>query len=177
MVIDDHGIETELFGFHERLDAGRAAIDANQKLCAALGERPHGFDIRAVALEQAVGNVDDGLDAALAQIARQQRGRGRAVDVVVAENGDALAARHRVGNALRRLLHGGEHMRIGHRTLDGRIEKRVDRIGLDIAAGKDARQQFRQIVALRDSERAHGAALVQPVAPSAAGRRVFDAKE
>ena len=177
MVIDDDDIDAELFGLLERLDAGRAAIDADQKRCAALGKRAHRFDIRAVAFEQAVGNVDDRLDAALAQIARQQRRRGGAVDVVIAENGDALAARHRVGNALRRFLHGGQHIRIGHRALDGRIEKRIDRIGLDIAAGENARQQFRQIVALRDGERARGAALVEPVAPSAPGRRVFDAKE
>ncbi len=114
---------------------------------------------------------------ALAQIARQQRGRGGAVDVVVAENGDAFAARHRVGNALRRLLHGGQHMRIGHRVLDGRIEKRVDRVGFDIAAGKDARQELGKLVALRNVERARGAALVEPVAPSPSGRRILDAKE
>ncbi len=83
----------------------------------------------------------------------------------------------RVGKTLRRFLHGGQHIRIGHRALDGRIEKRLNRIGLDIAAGKDARQQLRQIVALRDSERTRGAALVEPVAPSASGRRVLDAKE
>ncbi len=118
-----------------------------------------------------------GCEAALAQIARQKRGRGGAIDVVVAENGDAFAARHRVGDAFRRLLHGGQHMRIGHRMLDGRIEERGDRVGLDIAAGKDARQKFGKLVALRDVERAHGAALVEPVAPSPSGRRVFDAKE
>ncbi len=66
---------------------------------------------------------------------------------------------------------------IGHRLLDRRIEKRLDRIGLDIAAGDDARQQFRKIVALRDGERARGAALVEPVAPRASGRRILDAKE
>jgi hypothetical protein len=62
-------------------------------------------------------------------------------------------------------------------VLDGRIEKRLNRIGFDIAAGEDARQQLRQIVALRDRKRTHGAALVEPVAPSPPGRRAFDAKE
>ena len=61
--------------------------------------------------------------------------------------------------------------------LDARIEKRVDRVGLDIAAGNDAREQFGDLVALRDRQRARRAALVEPVAPSAAGRRIFDAEE
>ena len=177
MVIDDDGVEAELFGFYERLDAGRAAIDADEKLCPALGERPHRLDIRAVTFEQTIGNVDDRREAALAQIARQQRRRGGAIDIVIAENGHALAARHRVGNTLRRLLHGGEHMRIGHRVLDGRVEERGDRVGFDVAAGEDARQEFGKLMPLRYVERAHGAALVEPVAPSPPGRRVFDAKE
>jgi hypothetical protein len=68
-------------------------------------------------------------------------------------------------------------MRIGHGVLDGRVEKRGDRIGLDVAAGKDARQKLGKLVPLRNIERAHGTALVKPVAPSSPGRRIFDAKE
>ena len=62
-------------------------------------------------------------------------------------------------------------------ALDGRIEKCFDRIGLDVAAGEDARQQLRQLVALRDRQRPRRAALVEPVAPGAAGRRILDAEE
>ena len=93
MVIDDDDIEAELLGLGQRLDTGGAAIDADQKRRAALGERAHRFDIRAIAFEQPVGNVDDRIDAAMAQIARQQRRRGRAVDVVIAEDGDVLSPR------------------------------------------------------------------------------------
>ena len=88
----------------QRLDAGRAAIDRDQQRRAALGERADRLDVRAVALEHAVGNVDHRIEAAVAQKARQQRGRGRAVDVVVAEDRDALAAHDRVGDARRRRL-------------------------------------------------------------------------
>ena len=153
----------------------QSTVDEQRR--AALGERAHRLDIRAVAFEQAVGNVDDRLDAAVAQKARQQRRRGRAVDVVIAENRDALAAHDGVGDARGRLRHGGEHVRIGHRALDGRIEKGVDRIDLDVAAGKNARQQFGKLVPLRDRERPRRAALVEPVAPRAPGRRIFDAEE
>ena len=66
VVIDDDDVDAERFGLRKRLDAGGAAIDADQKRRAALGERAHGLDVRAVALEQAVGNVDDGVDAAVA---------------------------------------------------------------------------------------------------------------
>ena len=177
MMIDDDDVHAERFGFAQRLDAGGAAIDGHQQRRAARGERPHRLDIRAVAFEQPVGNVDDRLDAAKPQEARQHGGGCRAVDVVVAENRDALAARDSIGDARCRLRHGGEHIRIGHRALDGRIEKSVDRVGLDIAAGEDARQQFGDLVALRDRQRARRAALVEPVAPGAAGRRILDAEE
>ncbi len=177
MVINDDDIEPERFRLGERFDAGGAAIDADEKRCAACGERAHRFDIRAIALEQPVRNVNDGLEAALLEMARQQRRRGRAVDVIVTEYRDAFAPGDRVGNAFGRLLHGGQHVRIGHRLLDGRIEECVDCIDLDVTAGEDARQQFGQIVALRDGERTRGPALVEAVAPRAPGRRILDAKE
>ena len=107
----------------------------------------------------------------------KQRRRGRAIDIVVAEDRDRLAAHDGVGEARRRLLHAGEHVRIGHRAPDRRIEKGLDGVDLDIAAGNNARQQFGQFVALRDRQRARRGALVEPVAPSAAGRRIFDAEE
>ena len=161
----------------KRLDAGGAAIDGHQQRRAARGQRPHRLDIRAVAFEQPIGNVDDRLDAAVPQKPRQHGGGCRAVHIVVAENRDALAARHGIGDARRRLRHGGEHIRIGHRALDGRIEKGVDRVGLDVAAGEDARQQFGDLMPLRDRQRPRRAALVEPVAPGAAGRRILDAEE
>ena len=60
-------------------------------------------------------------------------------------------------------------MWIGHQPLDGRIKKGFDAVELDIAAGEDAREQFRQPVALRDGERARMPAVVEPVAPGAPG--------
>ena len=63
------------------------------------------LDVRAVAFEDAIRNMDRSATSRDAQKARQQRRRGRAVDVVVAEDRDRLAAQHRVGDARRRLLH------------------------------------------------------------------------
>ena len=81
-----------------------AAIDGDEKRRAALGERADRLDVGAVAFENPVGDMHDRLDAADAQEARQQGRRGRAIDVVVAEDRDLLAAHHGVGEPLRRLL-------------------------------------------------------------------------
>ena len=112
-----------------------------------------------------------------AQEARQHRRRGRAIDIVVAEDGDAFAARDGIGEAIRRLAHRREDIRVRHQPLDGRIEERLDRIDLDIAAGENARQELRQVMPLRNRERARGRALIEPVAPRAPRRRALDAEE
>jgi hypothetical protein len=177
MVVDDDHVDTERPGLRKRLHRGRAAVDRDQQRGAASGEGAHGLYIRAIAFEQAVGNVDHGIDAGVAQKAREQRGRRCAVNIVVAEDRHLLAAHDRVGDASRRLRHGGEHVRIGHRSPDRRVEERLDRIDFDIAAGEDAREQLGEVVPLRYRKRARRSALVEPAAPSAPGRRAFDAEE
>ena len=152
----------------ERLEARGAAIDGDEQSRALLGERADRFGVRAIALEQPVGDMDHRRQAAMAQKAREQCRRCRAIDVVVAEDRDRLAVLDRIGEALRRLRHGGQHIRIGQQRLHGRIEIGLDRVGLDAAPGQDARQQFRHVASLRNRERTRGAALVQPVAPGAA---------
>ena len=104
MVDDDHG-HAELARFRQRLEAGGAAIDGDQQRGAFAGKRPHRLDVGAIALKNAVGDVDQGIEPAMAQMPGQQRRGGRAIDVVIAEDRDLLAARGRVGDALRRRLH------------------------------------------------------------------------
>jgi hypothetical protein len=106
-----------------------------------------------------------------------RRKRASSAAEVIAEDGDGLAAGDCVGEPLRRLRHGGEDVGIGHRALDRRIKERLDRIDLDIAAGKNARQQLRKFVPLRDRQRQRRAALVEPATPCASGRRALDAEE
>jgi hypothetical protein len=135
------------------------------------------LDIRAITFEQTVRNVDQGFDAGAAQKARKQRGGSGAVDVVIAEDGDRLAALDGVGDARGGLRHGGQHVRIWHRSLDRRVEEFLHRVDPDIAAGENAGEQLGQIVPLRDGERARRSAHVQPVAPCAPGGRAFDAEK
>jgi hypothetical protein len=68
-------------------------------------------------------------------------------------------------------------MRIGHQLPHGWIEEALDVVGLDAAAGQNARQQLRHTLPLHDRQRARGAALVEPVAPGTAADRALDAEE
>ena len=53
----------------------------------------------------------------------------------------------------------------------------LDGVDLDIAASQNARQHFRQVVALRNGERPRLPAHIEPVTPELAGRRACDSKE
>ena len=66
-MIDHNRIEAKLFRLAKRLQAGGAAIDRDQQLDAALGERADGIHIRPVALEDAIRNMDDRIEPAMAQ--------------------------------------------------------------------------------------------------------------
>ena len=99
MMVDDDGVEAELGRLRQRLEAGGAAIDRHQKLDAFVGKRADRLHVRPIALEDAVGDMHDRIETAIAQIAAQQCRRRRAVDIVVAEDRDRLAARDRVANA------------------------------------------------------------------------------
>jgi len=86
----------------------------------------------------------------MAQVPCQQRRRGRAVDIVVAEDRDLFSPCRGIRDTLRRGFHLGHGVRIGHQLADGRIEKILHRVNLDIAAGQHPRQHFRQLISLRD---------------------------
>ena len=107
MVIDHHRVEAELLCLAQRLHAGRAAIDGDQQLDAALGEGADRLDVRPVALENPVGNMHQRIEPAMPQIAREQRRSGGTIDVIIAEDSDALLARHRLREARGRRLHVG----------------------------------------------------------------------
>ena len=177
VMIDDDDVETKPPRLGQRLDAGGAAIDGDEQFRPAFRERADRLDVGAVAFEDPVGDMHDRLAAAEAQEARQQGRGGRAIDIVVAEDRDLLAAHHGVGEAQRRLLHRGDGVRIGHQPPHRRIEEGLDLVDLDAAAGENARQQLRHIVPLRDGERPRRRALVEPVPPGPAADRTLDAEK
>ncbi len=177
MMVDCDGVETQALGFRQRLAAGGAAIDGDQKLDAFLGERADSVHVRAIAFEDAVRDVHDRIEAAVPQVAAEQCRRGSAIDVVIAEDCHLLFALYRVSQARGGLLHVGQRMRIGHQPLDARVEKGLRPVHFDAAAGQHPRQQFRNAVSLGNGERPRGASRVQPVAPSALRGRAFDAEK
>ncbi len=64
-MIDDDDVETEPGRLRQRLMAGGAAIDGDQQFRAARGQRADGLDIRPIAFENAVGDMDDRIEPAV----------------------------------------------------------------------------------------------------------------
>ena len=177
MVIDHDDRHAELARFHQRLDARGAAIDRHQQRGALPRQHPHRFDVRPIALENPVGNMNQRIEPAVAQMPGQQR-RGRsAINIVIAEDRDLFASHGRIRDA----FGGGLHLRHGvgiwHQLADGRIEKILDRVDIDVAPRKQTRQHFRQLIALRNRQRPRSPARIQPVTPQLSGQGMRDAEK
>ncbi len=107
-------------GSGKRLEGHRAAIDRDDQ-ARSLGAEPHQrLAARPVSLEQAIGDIVPGLEAQIAQQADQQRGAGRAVDVVIAEDRHPLLRQHRLGQPVRCNVHVAEDRRIGEKLAQHR---------------------------------------------------------
>ena len=94
VVIGNAQIDAEAFAVFRLLDGGDAAVNGDDELRALLVERADGELVQPIALLQPAGDVGDAaVEPALpAEKVRQQRGRGDAVHIVVAEHDDLLAA-------------------------------------------------------------------------------------
>ena len=177
VMVEDDDIEAEAGGGRERLHAGRAAVDADDQPEAAGGEALHRIRVRTVALEDTVGDVDDGVAALGPEKADKQRRRGGAVDVIVAEDRDRLAGHDRVGDPRRRLVHVGQDRRIRHQPFQRRIEEGRRFVDADAAGGEHPRDDVRDRVALGDRGRCGGFRRPEAGLPDAAGQRPLDAEE
>jgi hypothetical protein len=104
----------------KRLERLGPAIDADGEAGAAPLQFDQRRSRRPVALHQPVGNVDHRFDAEAPEKQRQQCGRGSAVDVIVAEDGNGLASLDSIGHPRRRLVHVLEFRRVGQEIADGR---------------------------------------------------------
>ncbi len=177
MVIDDDHIEAEPPRLRQWFMARGAAVHGDEESRAARGERCDGLDVGTIAFEQAIRDMDERREPAMAQVSSEHRRGGRAVDVVVAKDGDGLASEHRVGQSRGRQRHIRQCVRVRHQRAHGRIEKARDLVDLDAASRQDAGQEFRHVMALGDGERARLRTLVEPVAPDPATGRALDAQE
>ncbi len=158
----------------EGLVADRAAIDRDDELCAFRSKSRNRLDIRAVALRDPVGDVDDGLAATGDEVfAKQSRAAG-AVDVVVAEDRDALALLDRALQPLGRRRHVAHDEGIGHELPERRIEIALDRLRLDPPPRQHTRDQFVLAADLGDGESAQFAPGVEARPPRPPQRRALD---
>ena len=166
VVVDDDDVEP---GRRALRSSASNACAPQSTQTATLGAARLQFDQRfarrAVALHQPVGDIDDGLGAEPPQQQHQQRRAGRAVDVIVAEDRDRLAALDRVGEPLGALVHVLEAGRVGQEVADLGIAMARQIVARD-AAGEQ------QLV----DQRVHAEAVVglPPPAPRLAGHRLVD---
>ena len=127
----------------DRLDRRGAAIDREEQLRRVLLDAAfHAVPRESVAFLHP--QRQEGRDVARAEPAQhagQQRGRGDAIHVIVAEDDDALLRGDRRLDALRRAPQSGEHERIAER-LQARIEERADLLAIAMAAVPEQRRDL-----------------------------------
>jgi hypothetical protein len=73
VVIDHHHRHAEPLCLGQRLETGGAAIHRHQQRSALAGEHLHRLDIGAIAFENPVGNMDQRIQPAMAQMPGQKR--------------------------------------------------------------------------------------------------------
>ena len=115
VVVDHDDLLTARRGGGQRLERGGAAIERDHEPAALAGEALQRLLIGPVALAQAVRHVDRGRRADGGEIAGQKRDRGGAVDVVVAEQPDALVRLYRIGEPLDRAIQIQQMRGVGQR--------------------------------------------------------------
>jgi hypothetical protein len=95
VMVDHDGVEAGPARLGQRLVGCDAAVDGHDHRCALFLEALQRRGVGAIAFLAPVGNVDADIAANRPEETQQQRRGCGAVDVVVAEYHDALAALHR----------------------------------------------------------------------------------
>ena len=176
VVIDHDDVGAQGGSDRERIEARRAAIDGDDEFRAVLDETFDGLGIGAVALGEAIGNIDARIEPVRLKKTLQQRGRAGAVDVVVSEYGDGLATLDGVGEAGRAFVHVAQGAGIRHQRLDGGVEGDRHLVRCDVTGREHAAQQLRQLVALADRDGRLGSGRTKPLAPGEAAHGRPDAQ-
>ena len=79
-------------------------------------------DVGAIALEDAVGDVDLRIEPEMAEIARHEGAGRSAIDIVVAEQRDLLVVGDGSDETRGEDVHVGQRRRVGHQSADGGVE-------------------------------------------------------
>ena len=177
VVIDNDGIQTKPLGLGKRSERCRTAVDGDQKGGALACQSGDRLVIRAVAFGNTVGDMYQGIEARGAEKGAKQRGRGCAVDIVVAEDGDALAFCDRPLQSLDCRIHVRECARIRKQIAQGRLQEPRAGLGRDTPAGQHTGDKVGHAMALHHSQRLPTAALVEPLMPWLAEQRPLHTQE
>ena len=128
--------------------AQRAAVHADDQVVICCKGR-HGGGVGAIALVDAVGDIESRVPPLAAQPVQQQGGRAAAVHVVVGEDGNAFAVDGRCHQPVRRDPHVAQGQRIGQQVAQAGRQEALGPVRLDPPVGQDARDGQGQARTLR----------------------------
>ena len=135
VVVEDHNVSG--FGGGDRLVREGAAIDANDQIVPR-GQIGHGGRVRSVTFVDAVGDVERGVAAQLAEPVQEERGRGAAIDVVIRKDRHLLPLECRLDQSGGGGFHVAEGARIGQEIAKLWVEIGFGLAGFDTARSQDA---------------------------------------
>ncbi len=142
VMIDHDHIHAGFARSRERLERLCAAIDRHDQLRAAPRNADQRFARGAVTLHQPVGDIGLRRQAEVAQQAYHDRGRRGAIDIIIAEHGNRLAALDRVRQARCSLVHVAKYRRIGHEGADRGVAVIVECLGRTAPGEQQLRDQI-----------------------------------
>ncbi len=177
MMIEYDDVETQTARLGQRHMARRAAIDANEKRRPRLAQGRDCLHIRAVALENPVRNVDQMRRAGRGQEIVEKRSRRRAIDVVIAEDGDRLSRPDRRTEPRGRRIHVGKTGRIRQELAQGRVEIGHGVLDGDPPPREHSRQKIGEAMMLHHGEGLRLPGRVEPRTPGPAKGRAGDPQQ
>ena len=133
VMIDDDHLEPGLRGVRQRQMRRRAAIDGDDDPHALVAQAQQSRGVRAVALAQPVRDIDPGSRPDRRKEPRQQRRRGRAVDIVIAKDADRLAVVHRADEPRHGSIHVAQMRGIGQLVAQARRQEARRVVEIDAA--------------------------------------------
>ena len=117
------------------------------------------------------------VEAKMSEVARHQRDRAGAIDIVIAEEGDPLPAVDGVGETRGGDIHVEKARWVRHQLADHRLQEAVGRVGADSTSSDDAGENLADPAALADGCSRAAPRVIQPVDPGTAGDRALDIEE
>jgi len=138
VMVENDDVDTASAKFGDCLDCSRAAIHCDEERGGNLVKTiPDAVLSEAVALVESMWEVWASVPAELCEDLDEQCGRGDAVNVVVAEDGDVLVALACLEEPVHSSTHVWNKKRVGE-VFEARFEEAVDAVGIGETAIEEA---------------------------------------